>query len=257
MKLLSIITVHLQDFKGLKSTFRSLAKVTGDPRVEWVVIDGGSRPASDADQQLLEEVAKLADRFVSEPDDGIYDAMNKGAQLANGAYFLFLNAGDRLSRDFEIETIADTCAEQKPDMIWAHAMREYADGKFGLMRFRKPRWAWLGMPVNHQAVFFSHILFANMEYDTSLRIAGDYDLLLRALKSGASVYLLEQVISEFAGGGCSQQQSLLSRAERDKIRQRHYRIPRVLNKMISLTDQAFAAVNAASPAFYRFWRKWV
>ncbi len=255
MKLLSIITVHLQDFKGLKATFESLDRMIGDSRVEWVVIDGGSQPASDVDQKLLEKVAKVADCFVSEPDDGIYDAMNKGVHHASGEYLLFLNAGDRLAQGFTLVTIADICTKQKPGMIWAHAIREYADGKFGLMKFRKPGWAWIGMPVCHQAVFFSCTLFESMEYDTSLRIAGDYDLLLCALKSDAPVYLFEQVVSEFAAGGCSQKQNQLSRTERDLIRKKHYKLPTALNKAISLADRAFASINAASPAFYRFWRK--
>ena len=255
MKLLSIITIHLQDFDGLRATFKSIRGLSAEPRTEWIVIDGGSRPGADADRRLLAEVEDAADRFISEPDDGIYDAMNKGVRLATGEYLLFLNAGDRLTPEFRIETIADICANQKPGMIWAHVMREYADGKFGRVKCRKPRWAWATIPVCHQAVFFSRKLFDLMEYDTSLRIASDYDLLLRALKSGACVYLLDQVISEFTAGGFSQQQGRLARTERDLIRQKHYKIPTVLNKALSLADRAFAAVNAASPAFYRFWRR--
>lgn len=83
---LSIVTVHLNDIGGLSQTQQSLDRIMDSSSLEWIVVDGGSIPESDAEKQLLESAQVTASTFVSEPDQGIYDAMNKGTRLATGEY---------------------------------------------------------------------------------------------------------------------------------------------------------------------------
>jgi len=78
---LTIITIHLDDPDGLHKTFESLGPTLRSESVEWIVVDGGSDRQSAA---VLKAVESLADVFISEPDEGIYDAMNKGTRLAAG-----------------------------------------------------------------------------------------------------------------------------------------------------------------------------
>ena len=100
MPILTVITVHLDDFDGLLRTCQSLRTTLSTKNVEWIVIDGGSVTHS-KEQNLASDLAKsCATHYLSEPDDGIYDAMNKGTQLASGAYVLYLNAGDELHPKF-------------------------------------------------------------------------------------------------------------------------------------------------------------
>ena len=96
---LSIITINLNNVIGLRKTMDSLVGQTFCD-YEWIVIDGDS---SDGSKELLDTHQKQITRFVSEPDSGIYGAMNKGAALAKGEYLLFLNSGDCLANNTVLE----------------------------------------------------------------------------------------------------------------------------------------------------------
>ena len=90
--LLSVITVVKNDAERLLRTIKSVAAYKGQ-LTEYIVVDGGS---VDRTIDLISQNMRLIDVFVSEPDDGIYDAMNKGIDLASGKYLIFINAGDEL-----------------------------------------------------------------------------------------------------------------------------------------------------------------
>ncbi|EPX8673465.1 glycosyltransferase, partial [Escherichia coli] len=97
--LLSIITVAFRNLEGIVKTHASLAHLAqaGDISFEWIVVDGGSSDGTSAFLEGLSGEHRL--RFVSEPDNGIYDAMNKGIAMARGRFALFLNSGDILHAD--------------------------------------------------------------------------------------------------------------------------------------------------------------
>ena len=89
--LISIITINFNDKIGLQRTFDSVfAQDFND--FEYIVIDGGS---NDGSKELIEENTDKISYWISEPDKGIYNAMNKGIKVANGEYLLFLNSGDK------------------------------------------------------------------------------------------------------------------------------------------------------------------
>jgi len=150
---LSIITIHLNNFQGLARTLRSLSEVSFSPSVEWVVIDGGSLKNHDQNG-IINQVRSLAHSFSSEPDDGIYDAMNKGTRLASGDYVLYLNAGDELHPDFDPEELDNMVSEFYPEMIWGNCDVHYQDGTQIRVKSRSRAWVWYCMPVFHPAIFF-------------------------------------------------------------------------------------------------------
>lgn len=97
--LLSIITVAFRNLEGIVKTHASLAHLAqaDDISFEWIVVDGGS---NDGTREYLENLNGIYNlRFVSEPDNGIYDAMNKGIAMAQGKFALFLNSGDIFHQD--------------------------------------------------------------------------------------------------------------------------------------------------------------
>ena len=97
--LLSIITVAFRNLAGIVKTHASLAHLAqaDDISFEWIVVDGGS---NDGTREYLENLNGIYNlRFVSEPDNGIYDAMNKGIEMAQGKFALFLNSGDIFHQD--------------------------------------------------------------------------------------------------------------------------------------------------------------
>lgn len=98
---LSIITVNLNNRDGLKKTIESVISQTYR-EFEWIIIDGGS---TDGSRELIEEYADYLSYWVSEPDSGIYNGMNKGIRASNGEYLLFLNSGDYLYEDNVLERI--------------------------------------------------------------------------------------------------------------------------------------------------------
>lgn len=97
--ILSIITINLNNVIGLRKTMESLVGQTFCD-YEWIVIDGGS---TDGSKELLETYRKRITHLVSEPDSGIYEAMNKGIALAQGEYLLFMNSGDRFANHSVLE----------------------------------------------------------------------------------------------------------------------------------------------------------
>ena len=100
--ILSIITVTLNNADGLRKTLDSVAYFLDDPSVEVIVVDGNS---VDDTLEVVESFRRERLTFLSEPDEGVYDAMNKGAQLSRGAYLMWLNSGDTLARDDALVTI--------------------------------------------------------------------------------------------------------------------------------------------------------
>jgi glycosyltransferase involved in cell wall biosynthesis len=100
-KSLSIVTVVFNDLKGLKETYTSL-KAQTFTNFEWIVIDGAS---TDGTKEYIGQNNDLISKYISEPDNGIFDAMNKGIKLATGTWITFLNAGDTYSRFSILEHI--------------------------------------------------------------------------------------------------------------------------------------------------------
>jgi len=255
--LLSIVTVHLNDFSGLNFTLNSLFNIFEDERVEWIVVDGNSTPNNEQEYGIKESVELKATFWLSEPDEGIYDAMNKGMKLAKGEYVLFLNAGDRIDPDFSLNLLTEMNELSKPDMIWGQTSYEYPDGKFSVKKARSPAWAWYGMPVCHQSILFSRPFFENQVYNLDYKISADYDLLVRALKSGANVHMVVTVISEHAAGGLSQENKRKTLQEEEKVRLRHYPNLSAVNKLITLVHVAMSLLGDLSPGLNRLWRKWI
>ena len=96
---LTVITICYNDIEGLKATAKSMSQIL-KLNIEWVIIDGGSQ---DGTRQIIKDLG--ATQVVSEADDGIYDAMNKGLMLSNGEYVMFLNSGDVLRSASAIELL--------------------------------------------------------------------------------------------------------------------------------------------------------
>lgn len=253
---ISIVTIHLNDFGGLIRTYRSLQKLLVDQQISWIVIDGGSRLESEDQRECFDIVRPVANFFISEQDNGIYDAMNKGVEQANGDYVLFLNAGDELHPDFKLEGIKDLATNALPDMIWGRCLERYENGQLIEVKARPPSWSWYGMPAYHPTIFFKRSLLGESPYNTDYKIAADYDLVCRLLCRKAQVKQVESFISIFHRGGVSEVYGSESRKEENEIRLKYFKIHPVTGTAIKL----FKRLNGklARNAWLRgHWRKWV
>lgn len=254
--LLNIVTIHLKDFEGLRRTLGSLRSMLDVPDVRWIVVDGGSSRVTADDDVLLGEVAALADAYISEPDNGIYHAMNKGTAKALNGYLLYLNAGDELHPEFDWITLARHVEDTTPEMIWGLCHERYSDGTLVRVHNRSPALAWYGMPVNHQNVLFRRDSVGDQPYDTSLRILADYDLVSRLLKSGGRVYRTGMPIAIFHRGGRNAQEFNATMREEERLRVQYYGVPRLVSHLIG-RFKTFNAWLGKSPAIRRVLRRWV
>lgn len=184
---LSIITINLNNKDGLEKTIQSIVgqSVSG---FEWIVIDGGS---TDGSKELIEEYSSFMTYWVSEPDNGIYNAMNKGIKLANGDYLLFLNSGDIFYGSSVIENILLRDSDADEDFI-IYDILLFNDNKQGPVK--KNMELLEKMPIAlflyqntfpHQSTLIKNDIFVKYGlYDESLKYVADWSLFFKACVFG-------------------------------------------------------------------------
>lgn len=215
--LLSLVTVCRNAARTIGDTFASVRAQRG-PEVEYVVIDGGS---DDGTVELIRRDAGTIDAWVSEPDRGIFDAMNKGARRSTGRNLWFLNADDRLEPGALSEVLVrlreaagDGTREGgrvgagEGGVILAGRTRRVDDDgtTLAIDRHVAPGTR-AGEPAHtfaHPSTIMPRALFDRLGgFDPSLRIAGDYDLLWRAMSLHTPVIELDRVLTVMRAGGVS------------------------------------------------------
>lgn len=212
-KTITIITVVFNGAKTLRATIDSIVPQLGH-EVEYIIIDGGS---TDGTQDIIQAYANHLAYWVSEPDEGIYDAWNKGLSCAAGQYIGFVGADDILLPD-ALNVYLDHIRKQPEIEYWSSRV---ALGHLG-GRVIGQAWRWSSfrryMTVAHVASFHRRDLYAKLgSYDVSFKIAGDYEFLLRAgenLKAG----FIDRVIGVMGDGGISNSQALLAVREAEKAK---------------------------------------
>jgi len=191
LPVVSVITVVYNSLNLIEKTIRSILGQTY-PNIEFIVIDGGS---TDGTVDIIRRHEKQISWWISEPDHGIYDAMNKGLAAATGNYVWFINAGDRIYATDTLEKIFDDPSSQTrvPGSILRLGKIYYGDTmivdsgfhELGLRRLRPPEiltWRSFrkGMLVSHQAIIVSRDIAP--QFDPQYRHSADFDWVVRALK---------------------------------------------------------------------------
>lgn len=176
---ISIITVCYNAIDYLQITIESVLSQTYK-EIEHIIIDGGS---NDGSVDLLKKYSHL-NKVVSEPDNGIYDAMNKGIKLVTGEWVLFLNAGDRLYNCDTIDSLAKVLFKSGIDTdnrIFLGDICTVIDGEPGKVVFANDSVStWYSPP--HQGMIFPISALRNNSYDISLNYLADRELYLRLVK---------------------------------------------------------------------------
>jgi glycosyltransferase involved in cell wall biosynthesis len=204
--LITVITVCYNSADTLDRALNSV-RIQDWPNVEHIVIDGGS---TDGTLDILGRYKNNLAYLVSEPDCGIYDAMNKGLALATGDIICFLNADDQYAAENVLSTVAKQMHAEQLDALMGdvgffHAsnpsrlVRRYRSG-----RFTPARLAWGWMPA-HPALFLSrHVIDRVGLFNTSYKIAGDYEFVIRAFYGHAlRCAHLSSVLVRMQTGGVS------------------------------------------------------
>ena len=216
---ITIVTVTRNNLDGLRRTFASLAEQTFRD-VQHVVIDGGSTDGSV--EWLAKERAFDDTVVVSEPDRGVYDAMNKGARLATGELLNFMNAGDGFAQAGVLARVA--ASQAKDRWQWGFGLaRVLAEDGRPVKPVRPVRYTLRGhalgqIAVSHQATFMRTELFRELDgFDLRFPLAGDTHLLLRAgRKSRPAVW--DDVDVLYFRGGVSDRRVFAQVLERHRVR---------------------------------------
>lgn len=228
---LSIITINFNNLDGLRKTVDSVISQTFTD-FEWIVIDGGSCDGS------LELIKQHSDHFAywcSEPDKGIYNAINKGIAHAHGEWLQFLNSGDRLFEDSTIEQVFH--ANHQGDILYGNAMLLYPDGK--IIDKKYPDAVSLNYfkhdVINHQACFFRREVFEGHPYNEGYLIASDWAYCFEAVCRGLRFEHLNQTIVYYDNGGLSAKWTERQIREREEILEKY--IPAQLKPDMEVLDE--------------------
>jgi glycosyltransferase len=205
----SLITISFNSEATIGDTLRSVAEQS-HPDIEHIVIDGASR---DGTLQVLREHGAHVARVVSEPDNGLYDAMNKGLTLASGDVVGLLNADDMLADRHVVARIAEAFApplHAAPDCVYGDLVYVAADDLERVVRYWRsgvfaPSRLKFGWMPPHPAFYMRRSLLDDVgRFDTTLRIAADYDFMLRCLtRPGVRVAYVPEVLVRMRLGGIS------------------------------------------------------
>ncbi|MEY8714824.1 glycosyltransferase family 2 protein [Francisella philomiragia] len=200
--LITVITVVYDGEKYLEKTIQSVINQTYK-NLEYIIIDGGS---TDATIDIIKKYESQIDYWVSEPDDGIYDAMNKGIDLASGDWINFMNAGDMFYDKSVLESIHN---KLKGVFNYGHTLQFDSLGYTREVLASDKLWK-RRMPYCHQSLFVRANYLKNNMFDISLKISGDYSQYIKAKYHKQEFYLLDTFISKFQLGGVSEQQEHLT-----------------------------------------------
>ncbi len=238
--LISIITVTYNAGRYLERTLRSLVAQGGAlADAEYLIIDGAS---TDNTLDLVRQYERFVTRWVSEPDQGLYDAMNKGQRLARGQYVWFMNAGDELHDPQTLGRLLDRIRTTRADVYYSDALFVEDDGgrragaSVGLRSVVTPHvlphnLTWqdmaLGMKVCHQAFVARRSIAPPYLTDN---LSADLDWEIRCLKAANRIEYVEFVLCKYLVGGLSVQQHRRSLTDRLKILVTHFGLlPTLLN----------------------------
>ena len=214
---ISVITVCFNAQTTLPATLESI-RAQGSGPWEWVVVDSAS---SDGTISWLQ--AQSPDIFLSEPDTGIYDAMNKALKLARGEWVFFLNAGDVFADKYTLQAILkEFDARAGVDIVYGDVIY------FGRLGEKQRRFHWLKRhnllfgDLCHQAAFVRRSLFLQIgDFDCTLRFNADFDWFLRAFRQGAGLRYTPRNIARFHDAGAHVMAGEDHLMERNRVRARY------------------------------------
>ena len=220
----SIITITYNAERWLERTILSVLSQSY-PNIEYILIDGASK---DKTVEIIKQYESGIASWISEPDKGLYDAMNKGLKRATGDYVWFVNAGDSLYTSDTVQGVASLIQKKKvlPDIIYGETILIDEEGKsLGKRRLKAPdKLTWkkfrMGMLVCHQS-FITKRTIAPL-YDLTYRYSADFDWCIRCMKQAKRIYNTRMTLSNFLDGGVSTTQRKASLKERYDIMCRYY-----------------------------------
>ena len=245
---ISIVSICFNNRAGLEETWNSVQS-QGFGEWEWIVIDGAS---TDGTPGFLQSLADARLQWVSEPDRGIYDAMNKGLERSGGDYVTFLNAGDVFSGpDVLAEVTRSVQAQNMPDLCYGDAYEKAVDGSLHRKTALSHRRVWYGMFTHHQAMFYRRAFVEMQRFPTDYKIGGDYAFTAQLLARGGRAGYLAKPLCVFEKGGLSERAAATGRADVWRVQKEILRMPFTARLAVRLAHITIHSLKGLSPNVYR------
>lgn len=211
MKLFTVVTVCYDCRQMIESTIKSV-NLQDRSLYEYIIVDGKSQ---DGTLDVINKFKEHIDLIISEPDKGIYDAMNKGIANATGKYIIFMNAGDSFFSADVLQKVAEQM-NQDSDVVFG----DKSDVRDGVRYRVKARPFYEHMPLhqemgfNHQCVFVKLDAARKFPFDLKYRLAADYDMIIKIYKDGGRFQQLDMIIANFDLTGASNKNRIIHMYER-------------------------------------------
>jgi glycosyltransferase involved in cell wall biosynthesis len=229
--LLSVITVVYNNVRDIERTILSVLTQTY-LNIEYIIVDGAS---TDGTLRIINRYRNIITKIISEKDEGIYDAMNKGLGAVTGDYVLFMNSGDEFYDNYTVEKVF--ASSPNADIYYGETEMINEEGEsLGQRRHAAPEhldWTSFkyGMSVSHQAIYIKSSLAA--PYDRRYKLSADIDWIIRAMLRAKKVVNVHQYVAKYLVGGMSKAKHRESLMERFDIMRRYYGLfPTIANHLV-------------------------
>jgi len=235
---ISIITVVYNGAQTLESTIKSVVNQTYK-NIEYIIIDGNSK---DETLQIIKKFEDKISYWISEPDNGIYDAMNKGLNVSTGDYIWFMNSGDEIAGSTIVEEFIHSNPES--DIYYGDTVMIDTDGiEIGNRRLTPPeKLNWKnfkkGMLVSHQSFIVRKTI--TEPYNLKYKFSADFEWCLLAMKKANFITNTHLTLSKFLDGGITKQNIAAGLKERFKIMTKYYGLTSTCYNHISISLKFFS-----------------
>lgn len=224
---ITVVTICYNAEKVIENTIQSVLDQTYK-NIEYLIIDGLSQ---DSTMRIVKRYAKLDSRiqYISEPDKGIYNAMNKSISIASGDYIIFMNAGDAFYSEIVLEKLSNLCAKKKFDIIYGRYVVD--DGKKEKICKEKMNFLFLlrATTLCHQSVLFRTLIMKRRGYKEKYILCDDRDWIYWAYREGYKFKYTNTIVCNYDGTGLSSQisQRKLRDTEKEQILKEYF--PKIAN----------------------------
>ena len=257
--LVSIVTICLNGGKYLEQAIQSVLNQTYD-NIEYIIVDGGS---TDKTLDIIKKYESRIDRWMSEPDKGIYDALNKAISLTSGDWVGSVNSDDWYEPD-TVRLIVEAAAKNPESGVIFGDMRvhKFEDGQVVCYQVKgrvEGDGVLLENPLTHPTCFVAKRVYEQFRFNPAFRMGADYDLMARLYNSGAKFEHLDRILTNFRIGGTTSQVPYRILFEAYQIRSRYNRW-KALRKLIYVTalfplERLYLRLPWAFRKKYQIWKK--
>ncbi len=191
--LVTVVTVTYNAKDLLEETILSVVNQSYK-NIEYIIIDGAS---TDGTIDIIKKYEDKIDYWISEPDDGLYFAMNKAIEKATGEWINFMNAGDTF---FDLDTVEDVmiCKKTDSELIYGNFYKKLADTE--VIAIKRSKWL-TTMPFNHQTLFTKTTIMKSVPFDTTYKIVADLNFIHKMIVAEKNFTYVDQSIAIFLEGG--------------------------------------------------------